>query len=432
MQEQQPQYASEPVTIERIAPGGSGVSHLASGEVVFVAGAAPGDVVELRDVTRRKGTLHATTQRMLRSGPARVEPPCVYARQCGGCDFMQLSQAGQRQAKLDILGEALDRVGGHPHGDVAIDFVASEREFAYRSRMRLHVDLSGNVGLLSARSHQVVPIDQCLVATPLINAAIERLHGASDSSRRLLALCAEIELRESPLAPHLSARLYARPKIKLDARKFAPMFAPDTLIATAGLAEADRAVQRFSVHPTVDVLAPLSAFTQVNDSVNQKLVALVLAAAARHSVSSFMDAYAGAGNFTLPLLACGLVGESIDTCAAGIYCARAVARDHGWPYDGFQVGDALILIASLVRAKRTFDMVLLDPPRQGAKGVLAVALRLKPRLIVLVACDPVALARDLEWLAARGASVESLTLFDMFPQTHHFETVAVVRMPRDD
>jgi tRNA/tmRNA/rRNA uracil-C5-methylase (TrmA/RlmC/RlmD family) len=266
--------------------------------------------------------------------------------------------------------------------------------------------------------------------SPRLNRAIAALQTADTASCRLLSLCAEIELRESPGAPTLSAYLLARPKINLDARKFLPLFAPDTLVV-AGQSDADRAVQSFSVHPTVDMVAPVSAFTQVNQSVNQMLVAKVLAVAARHNTSSFVDAYAGAGNFALPLLACGLVGEAIDTCAAGIYCARAVARDRGWPYDGFQVGDARTLLESFVHAKRTFDLVLLDPPRQGAKNVLEVALKLRPRLIVLVACDPVALARDLKWLVAKGATVDSLTLYDMFPQTHHFETLATVCVPYD-
>jgi 23S rRNA (uracil1939-C5)-methyltransferase len=174
------------------------------------------------------------------------------------------------------------------------------------------------------------------------------------------------------------------------------------------------------------MVVPAAAFTQVNQHMNQKLVSAVLDAVARHEVCTFLDAYAGAGNFTLPLLAHGLKGEATDIHAAGVYCARSVARDRGWSFDGFQVGDARKLMTAMVRAKRQFDLVLLDPPREGSRNVLQVTLQLKPKLILLVACDPVALARDLRSLVNAGGRVEKLTVFDMFPHTHHFETLAEV------
>jgi hypothetical protein len=136
--------------------------------------------------------------------------------------------------------------------------------------------------------------------------------------------------------------------------------------------------QRHSLPGGVALLVPASAFVQVNQHVNHTMVQAVLRAAAGHSITSFADAYAGAGNFTLPLLAHGLTGEALDSHAAGIYCARGVARDMGFAYEGFQVGDACHLMESFAAAKRRFDLVLLDPRRQGAKGALAAALRLFP------------------------------------------------------
>ena len=422
----QNQQSREIVVVERMAPGGYGVSRLQSGELVFVEGGAPGDTVELAGVTRRKGIAHASIHRIDKPGDARAEPSCPHASQCGGCDFMHLSLAGQRQAKLEMLEDALRRVGDNPHAEVPIAWVPSDANLGYRSRVRLHVDASGHVGFLSARSKRLVVVDQCQVSTPVINAAIAALRESNDASKRLLSLCEQIELRAADTAPRLVVRLFPRPKIKLDAGKFAPLFEAGARVVVAGQPEETSVTQCYALPGGVELKAPASAFTQVNQHINPKLIQAILDAAAHHGLASFVDAYAGAGNFTLPLLAHGLTGEALDNHAAGIYSARSVARDSGWSHEGFQVGDAQKLLESFVRAKRRFDLILLDPPREGAKTALDAALRLKPKLVILIACDPVALARDLKWLVAAGAKVESLTVFDMFPQTHHFETMATV------
>jgi 23S rRNA (uracil1939-C5)-methyltransferase len=158
-------------------------------------------------------------------------------------------------------------------------------------------------------------------------------------------------------------------------------------------------------------------------------VQAIVEAAVVRNLHSFVDAYAGAGNFTLPLLAAGLTGESIDCAPAGILAARSVARDRGLPFDGFQVGDAKTVLESFVRNRRTFDFVLLDPPRSGAKDVLSQVLQLRPQLTALIACDPVSLARDLRILIDAGGNVENVVAYDLFPQTHHLETLALVDLP---
>jgi 23S rRNA (uracil1939-C5)-methyltransferase len=420
--------AAEFVTVERIAPGGNGIARLPSGEIVFVLASAPGDEVELSELVQRKGLVYAKQSRLRASGPGRVPPTCEHAERCGGCNFMHLSLDAQKQAKLGILEDALRRIGGDPHAGVAIEFVASEASLAYRTRIRLHTNEQGDIGFVRALSNELAVIDHCAVSTPRIDEAITRLARATRSEKKLLSFCKAIELREAADEPRLVARLVPAPKAKLDAARYAPLFPPDTHVMVAGATDEGRVTQRYALPASTELVAPVTAFTQVNHGVNQKLVAAVLDAAARHGVCTFVDAYAGAGNFTLPLLACGLKGEAIDVHAAGIYSARGVARDRGLPFDGFQVGDARSLLDAFVRARRQFDLVLLDPPREGSKRVLQAALQLQPKLVLLVACDPVALARDLKTLVATGGRVEALTVFDMFPQTHHFETLAAVTL----
>jgi len=418
--------ASETLEIERIVPGGDGLGRRANGERVFVAHTAPGDRVEIAALEYRKGVAHGHVKRLVLAGPERVTPRCPAVEHCGGCDFMHLSTNGQRAAKVGILEDALRRVGNIAFDCANVNYVTVGDGFGYRGRIRLHVSENGEVGFLSARSKRVVCIDNCAVVEPALNFVLQALGTASESTKRLLKLCSELELRTAATEPTLVVRLFPRPKVKLHVPSFSPLFPAGAKVVIAG-SEADHEVtQSYALPGGLAASVPASAFTQVNRGVNTRLVEDVVRAAVLRQLHSFVDPYAGAGNFTLPLLMAGLTGESIDTEPAGILAARRVARERGLPFTGFNIGDAKAQLEALVRDAREFDFALLDPPRVGAKSILPLVKRLRPQLIALVGCDPVSLARDLKELTASGASLESLTVYDMFPQTHHVETLALV------
>ena len=418
--------SQEVITIERIAPGGDGLGRLSNGEWVFVSGTVPGDRVEIADVTRRKGAAHGVLRRLVSASPNRVEPPCPIASSCGGCNLMHVSLEGQRRVKLGMLEDALRRIGGVTFDWAAVGYVAEGNGLGYRSRLRLHVDDTGKLGFMSARSKTLVPVGHCAVAEPLLNAALVRLSQADTDGVRLLKLCDQLELRAADLEPRLVARLFSKPGIRLHLPSFQRLFPPGTRVVSAAGPEADSTLQSCELPGNVTISVPASAFSQVNRCINGLLVRDVVRSATLRGLRSFVDAYAGAGNFTLPLLAAGLTGESIDSAPSGIMAARGVARDHGWPFVGFAVGDARAQLEILVRDHRQFDFILLDPPRVGARDVLSLALDLQPQLIAIVACDPVSLGRDLKTLLAAGAKLETLSVYDMFPQTHHMETLALV------
>lgn len=417
---------SETVDIVRIAPGGEGVAKCMNGQVCFVAGTAPGDRVEVGQFARSGGALRGRVLRLVTPSPLRREPPCPYAGQCGGCDFMHLEPEAQRQQKLQIIEDAMLRIAGDPPRPAHVGFVQSAFGHGYRSRLQLHVDQHGQLGLLSARTHRVVAINRCIVADEAINEGIDRLAGADAPTRRRLSFCEQIELRSAEVAPKLAVRLFARQGITLRCDVYASVFGRDTAVVIAGSTEDHEYTQSIPVTDDLALRVPFSAFTQVNRQVNRALVQHVISAALARGRRVFLDAYAGAGNFTLPLLKAGLTGEAIDSAPSGIVAARALARDLGLPFTGFNAGDARQMLLHLANAGRQFDFIVLDPPRQGSASVLDAVLRLHPRTIALVGCDPVALARDLGILTARGGRIESLTLFDMFPETHHVEALAIV------
>jgi 23S rRNA (uracil1939-C5)-methyltransferase len=186
----------------------------------------------------------------------------------------------------------------------------------------------------------------------------------------------------------------------------------------------DRLEQAFPLPEGTSLRAAPGVFTQVNWAVNVALVEAVVHGARERDVKRFVDAYAGAGNFSLPLLAAGMSGFSVERDPRAVECARAAARSSGLPADGFIIDSAENALGALARQRGSFDLVLLDPPRSGAREVLASVMKLSPPHVAVCACDPVTLARDLATLAREGYDLRSVHGFDMFPHTHHLEALA--------
>jgi 23S rRNA (uracil1939-C5)-methyltransferase len=198
-------------------------------------------------------------------------------------------------------------------------------------------------------------------------------------------------------------------------------------LSVAKTAPAYQHAQGWPLPGGVELWAPPGAFTQVNWQVNIELVKQVLAGVTDRGIRSFLDLYCGAGNFTLPLGRAGMTGVGVDSAESAIVQARKTASALGITEIEFLDRPAAVAMAEFIRSGRRFDCLLLDPPRVGGREVLALAVELQPRFLALCACDPVTLARDLALLGARGFLLEELTAFDMFPHTHHLETVAWLR-----
>jgi 23S rRNA (uracil1939-C5)-methyltransferase len=186
-------------------------------------------------------------------------------------------------------------------------------------------------------------------------------------------------------------------------------------------------VQTFAPSPGVEVGAPVGGFTQVNEGVNQMLVERVLAEVRGARARSFLDLYCGSGNFSLPLLRAGLIGVGVESAAPAIYAARAQATKLGLP-GRFVVESCATYLEREQLAPGSFDVVLVDPPRAGAKDCLASLQKLRAPLLMMIACDPASLGRDLGELVRGGYRLRTIEGFDMFPQTHHVETLAILEL----
>ncbi|MGC4095198.1 MAG: class I SAM-dependent RNA methyltransferase [Polyangiaceae bacterium] len=413
--------------VEKLVPGGAAMARLPDGSVGFVEGALPAERVLVDMVTHRGGFTQARLLRVLTPSPERTSPPCPIAERCGGCDWQHMSYAAQGAQKAELIAEALRRTGGLQQLP-PIEIVPSASQLGYRSRIRLHIDEQGQLGFFEKRSHRVIDVTSCPVARPELDQALAQFRRAAAEMPRLLRLFEEVELRWSPLEPSRAVCLKARGEpapVRAKAAALIERLQRDFSVAISGV-RADF-VQRYPLSETLSLPVSPHAFVQVNWDVNLALVERVVEGARARGVRRFLDAYAGAGNFTLPLAAAGLSGVSVEAVAAASRAARAVLSEHG--FSGVQAlsADAAEAFASLLAQGEQFDLIVLDPPRAGAAPLLGPLSALSAPHVAYCSCDPVTLARDLKVLCESSYQIESITGFDMFPGTHHVETLVWLR-----
>lgn len=428
----------EGIRIDFLAHGGEGVGTLDSGKRVFVPDTAPGDLVEIEVRERRPRYERGRVVRLLEPGPERVSPPCPHASACGGCQLQHLSAAGQTTAKERIFYEALARLGGIPRDSLpeARPILASPEAFRYRIRCRLQVGSEG-LGYHRRGTRELVPIESChLLAPPLEALALrvrDRLREAPIHHLAAVELCIGTDGRGAlALEPDAGApprwaqgaeRLLEveglRGVVVLPARRARRSAAPRVLGDPVVVREAPSA-------PGVPLFLRPDVFAQANAEANEKLVQAAIDALAPGEGEEVLELYAGSGNFTFALASRGARVTAVEVEGAALELARRAANAPLRERIRFRSGLAHRVVEELAEAGPRFDLVLLDPPRTGAKEIVPGLLRLRPRRIAYVSCDPATLARDLRLLVEGGYRPRLAQPFDLFPQTFHVEALVVL------
>ncbi len=407
------------LTVEKLVPGGDGFLRLPDGQALFVRGGAPGDRIRLGGVEKQRGTLWTNDYELLAPSHLRVVPECPVAAACGGCDLMHVSRESELAQKTSMLQEALERVAGVA---LASDtFKSAGASLGYRSRVRFHVGRHGKLGFFARGTHQLVEVPACAVADPQINHALALIRRLARRFPEALGGFSDVELRATET--DVIARFVPRDGIKpIAAEPFLRALGKELRVAGSER-EAQALCERRRLTDDVFVEIPADAFSQINVPVNRQLVAAVVQGAKARGVTSFCDLFAGVGNFALPLARLGLSGVMVERTPSAVQAAQRAAAEQGIAKLKLRTADAARALTDLVREGQRFDLVVLDPPREGAPEVVAGIPGLSPRAVAYVACDPVTLSRDLKPLLAAGLKIQSVQAFDMFPRTHHFETL---------
>ncbi|MDX6383558.1 MAG: rRNA (uracil1939-C5)-methyltransferase [Blastocatellia bacterium] len=407
------------VTIERILPGGFGLAH-AEGRTIMVALAAPGDHLRVR-IDRVKGNVSfASIEEIITAGPDRVEPPCPYFGLCGGCDFQQMNYDAQLNTKAEIIKDCLRRLARIE--DIPdFQITPAPEPWHYRSRAQWQYDaVRQHLGYFEGGSRNVCDVVDCAVLVPQLQQTLTSLRdlmksGSLPDTRDFRAVAGDAEtISMSPPVQGLSPTV----------REGSP-----ALDESPGVSDINRSIHGETFRLNAD------SFFQANDAL---LPQLIDAAVGEAKGTTAIEFYSGVGLFTLPLARrfAHVIGVESDAAAtkfareslsaAGLTNAEISTRDVGVWLDDVRRHDLSRLSENSAKALQgQIDFVLLDPPRVGAESrVIAGTLGLRPQRIAYVSCDPATLARDLKKLIAGGYRLQSLAGFDMFPQTHHVETVA--------
>lgn len=403
----------------------------------FVPFTLPGEIVEAEIREEHRGYCAAEVQNIQRASEFRMPPPCPWFGTCGGCQLQHSNYSNQLEMKLDMLMETLQRAGVR---DLPPISTLAGEPFDYRNRVRLHVQTQPTfaIGYRQAKSHRITAIDRCPIAAPLLQRCISTFNVIGQQGVVPIAL-QEIELFTNEDQSEVLATCWVREHGKFETKTwvhFLDSIKGEIPQLTGAAILTQQKLQPHKVRPLLqwgtkslryqvagrDYAVSHGSFFQVNMTL---LDAFADAVTQGESGNIAWDLYAGVGLFSL------LLSEKFARVVA-VESSPSSCKD-------FRInlgGKTASLINSTVQdflkqaaAKRDSapDVAWLDPPRAGL-GVEGCGLLAQcgPRHIVYVSCDPATLGRDLAVLIQSGYGLQRLQLVDMFPQTHHLETIAVL------
>ncbi len=448
----------ETINITKIVNGGYGFAHLSTGQVTLVRQVLPNETVIITIEEAKKNHLFGKVQQILKEHPARRTPPCKYYGQCGGCDLQHCNYETQLAIKKGIIEDLLSRqpqVAIRQSMHLLAPPLASALEFAYRQRIRLQVGERGLVGFHRFRSHDIIPIDACILAGKAINTTITALK-KDDHGRKLCELSTEVEVQLNPQSDRVVCIFHFARKIRPadaeSAKRFCrdipdvervffigtdfPITGPYGYMGDGADGGDDEANldNIFSIHypaiteadKPINLSWEAGGFCQVNLNQNRRLIDTVLSFCQIEKTERVLDLYCGMGNFSIPLAMEAKEIFGIEGQASAIRSAKMNAVNAGLTNTRFLKSSADNACLELAAKGEQFDCVLIDPPRLGAPGLACCLASMTIKRLVYVSCDPATLCRDLTALTNEGFTIKKIQPVDMFPQTHHIETVVLL------
>ena len=381
------------VTIEKVAHGGHFIARH-EGAVIFIRHAIPGENCTIQITSIGKSFNRADVVSVETPSEFRVVAPCSFAHRngCGGCDFQHISVAHQRTLKSDVIAEQFARIAKI---DLQIDVEEVDASTHWRTRAIATTDRNGKLGFFKSRSHSIAPVTDCLICVEGMN--------FSEIASRDLKGDVRVEISSSNTGERSIALAPTRGEEK------------------ARLTEGPAVLHENVLGRTLEVSQ--ESFWQSHKKAPEVLTQAVLDYAQLQVGEHVLDLYGGVGLFSAAIVdAVGPTGH-VDLIEGSKVATADAARNFA-AYSNITIatGDVAKLLPRISAA----DVVVLDPPRDGAgKEAIAHIARLTPRAIVYVACDPAALARDTAYLADHSYSLVKMRAFDLFPMTHHIECVAL-------
>jgi 23S rRNA (uracil1939-C5)-methyltransferase len=395
-----------------MAYGGEAVGRF-EGKAIFVPYTIPGETVRVQVVADKGRFARARLLDVLTPSPHRVPPPCRHFGDCGGCHWQHVEYQAQLEYKRSIVLSQLQRIAGL--GDAPVrPTLGMESPWHYRNHVQFGVGENGGLGFMIAGSHRVVPIERCL----LMHALLEELYDSLDIEApglRRLTLRAGVNTGERMIILEMAED--QPPEVEVDLPiSFVLLRSDGTSVTLLGSSY----IHERLAGRVYRVSAP--SFFQVNTPQAEMLVSMVRTYLNATTDDNILDAYCGVGTFSLELARTASHVVGIESSAPAL--ADAVANAADVDNVRFVHGPVAEILSTLdLRA----PLAVLDPPREGVgPEVVAALARLAVRRIVYVSCDPATLARDIKGMVAAGYILREVQPVDMFPQTYHIESVALL------
>ena len=441
--------------IERLSSDGSGVAHSADGEAVFVPGTAPGDEARVRIVKDCGRYAFGILDELLTPSPDRIPVDCPVAGPCGGCSLRHLDYAAELRAKQESVLDAFRRIGGLEVP--VLDILPSPDVDRYRNKVQFPVGIDKNgvpcIGFYAGHTHRIVPCPDCKLQPSVLNEIGNALcaffaqqgirpydeqsgkglvrhiflrRGAHSGQIMVCLVCTRAKLPHAEqLCTALRGQFPAISTILLNVNAkntnvilgsenhilYGPGYIEDTLCGVPVR------------------LGPLS-FYQVNTLAAERLYGVAAQYAQLTPDDTLLDLYCGMGTIGLSmaeqcreLIGVEIVPEAIESAKANAArMGEAVAAK-----SRFFCADAGQAATQLAAEGLHPDIVMLDPPRKGCdEATLSAVVRMAPRRVVYVSCNPATAARDAAWLEKNGYHTEKVQPVDLFPRTKHCETVVLL------
>ena len=431
--------------IEGYTSEGLGVARI-DGQAVFVHRALRGEDCDVLILKVLKNAAFGKAVRVYEPSPHRVEPDCPYYGRCGGCDFRHMDRTEELAAKRQRVQDALRRIGGSA---VTVEGIDGGAPLHYRNKSQYPVAADGSVGFYKARSHQVVPVTQCLIQRPQADAAAQALRtyiascGVScydEKTRR--GLVRHLYIRTNGVGQSLICVVANGKKLPREEElvRLLRQAAPETVGVVLGVNTQPTGAVLGTEYRTLwgadvltDTLCGLTfrlsvpSFYQVNREMAERLYVRAVEFAGLTGTETVLDLYCGAGTITQVMArhAGRVIGAEIVPEA--IEDAKANAKRNNVENVEFFCGDASAVAADLAARGLRPDVICVDPPRKGlAPEVVRAAAQMAPRRIVYVSCDPATLARDVKLFGQEGYEAVRAAAVDMFPGTANVETVCLL------
>ncbi|HBM3110887.1 TPA: 23S rRNA (uracil(1939)-C(5))-methyltransferase RlmD [Klebsiella oxytoca] len=410
------------VTVNDLDPFGQGVARH-QGKALFVSGLLPQEQAEVVLVEDKKQYARAQVKRRLSDSPQRQAPRCPHFGICGGCQQQHASVELQQQSKRAALARLMKR---------EVDDIIAASPWGYRRRARLSLNYQPKtqqlqIGFRKANSSEIVDVVQCPVLVPTLGALLPAVRECLSGLQSLRQL-GHVELVQADNGPLMvlrhTAALPAADKEKME--RFSQSHGLSLYLAPQSeILEQIRGEAPWYTSDGLRLVFSPRDFIQVNDGVNQLMVHTALEWLDIQPQDRVLDLFCGMGNFTLPLAkrAAQVVGvEGVPALVAKGQENAALNALHNVTFFHENLEED---VTRQAWAKHGFDKVLLDPARAGAAGVMLHIIKLAPRRVVYVSCNPATLARDSDVLLQAGYTIQRLAMLDMFPHTGHLESMVL-------